>query len=107
MQSAASCACLRRLLRKNFVKRSQQQLHKEAERLREQIRRHEHRYFVLDDPEISDAEFDRLMERSKTLEAQNPILIRPDSPTQRVGGKPREGVTQAAHSTPLLSLDNT
>ncbi len=107
MQSAASCACLRRLLRKNFVKRSQQQLHKEAERLREQIRRHEHRYYALDDPEISDAEFDRLMEQLKALETQDPSLIRPDSPTQRVGGKPREGVTQAAHSTPLLSLDNT
>ncbi|MCH7979771.1 MAG: NAD-dependent DNA ligase LigA [Acidobacteria bacterium] len=107
MQSAASCACLRRLLRNNFVKRSQQQLHKETERLREQIRRHEHRYYALDDPEISDAEFDRLMERLKALETQDASLIRPDSPTQRVGGKPREGVTQAAHSTPLLSLDNT
>ncbi len=107
MQSAASFACLRRLLRENFVKRSQQQLHKEVEQLRDLIRHHEHRYHVLDDPEISDAEFDRLMEQLKALETQNPSLIRPDSPTQRVGGKPREGVTKAAHSTPLLSLDNT
>jgi len=75
--------------------------------LREQVRRHEHLYFVLDDPEISDAEFDRLMNQLKQLEAEHPALITPDSPTQRVGGKPREGVVKAAHSSPMLSLDNT
>jgi DNA ligase (NAD+) len=80
---------------------------KKIEALRDQIRHHEYRYFVLDDPEISDAEFDQLMNQLKTLEADHPMLITPDSPTQRVGGKPREGVVKAAHSSPMLSLDNT
>ena len=74
--------------------------------LREQIRHHEYRYYVLDDPEISDAEFDRLMNELKKLEADHPKLITPDSPTQRVGGKPREGFVKAQHSIPMLSLDN-
>ena len=77
------------------------------EALREKIRHHEYRYFVLDDPEISDAEFDQLMNELKRLEAAHPELITSDSPTQRVGGKPREGVVKAAHSSPMLSLDNT
>src|ERR1700688_402900 len=77
------------------------------EALREKIRRHEYRYYVLDDPEISDAEFDQLMNQLKMLEAEHPTLITPDSPTQRVGGKPREGVVKARHSSPMLSLDNT
>ena len=76
------------------------------ESLREEIRHHEYRYYVLDDPEISDAEFDRLMNELKKLEASHPELITPDSPTQRVGGKPREGFVKAPHSTPMLSLDN-
>ena len=78
-----------------------------VEALREKIRHHEHRYFVLDDPEISDFEFDKLVEQLKKLEAEYPDLITPDSPTQRVGGKPREGVVKVAHSSPMLSLDNT
>ena len=82
-------------------------IEKKSEALRDQIRHHEYRYFVLDDPEISDAEFDQLMNQLKTLEAEHPALITPDSPTQRVGGKPREGVVKAAHSSPMLSLDNT
>jgi DNA ligase (NAD+) len=82
-------------------------MEKKIEALRDQIRHHEYRYFVLDDPEISDAEFDRLMNQLKKLEAEHPELITPDSPTQRVGGKPREGVVKAAHSSPMLSLDNT
>jgi DNA ligase (NAD+) len=77
------------------------------ESLREQIRHHEYRYYVLDDPEISDAEFDRLMNELKKLEADHPELITPDSPTQRVGGKPREGFVKVAHSIPMLSLDNS
>ena len=76
------------------------------EALRGKIRHHEHRYYVLDDPEISDAEFDRLMRELKTLEAEHPKLVTPDSPTQRVGGKPREGFVKAPHSRPLLSLEN-
>jgi DNA ligase (NAD+) len=78
----------------------------QIESLREQIRHHEYRYYVLDDPEISDAEFDRLMNELKKLEAAHPELITPDSPTQRVGGKPREGFVKVAHSVPMLSLDN-
>jgi DNA ligase (NAD+) len=78
----------------------------EIELLRDQIRHHEHRYYVLDDPEISDAEFDLLMQQLKRIEAAHPELVTPDSPTQRVGGKPREGFVKAAHSRPMLSLDN-
>jgi DNA ligase (NAD+) len=74
--------------------------------LRDEIRRHEHLYYVLDAPEISDAEFDRLMQELKRLEAEHPELITPDSPTQRVGGKPREGFVKVEHSRPMLSLDN-
>jgi DNA ligase (NAD+) len=77
------------------------------EALRGQIRYHEHRYYVLDDPEISDAEFDQLMNELKHLEQLHPNLITPDSPTQRVGGKPREGFVKLPHSSPMLSLDNT
>jgi DNA ligase (NAD+) len=82
-------------------------IEKKIEALRDQISHHEYRYFVLDDPEISDFEFDKLVEQLKKLEADNPELITPDSPTQRVGGKPREGVVKVAHSSPMLSLDNT
>ena len=82
-------------------------IEQKTEALREQIRHHEYRYFVLDDPEISDAAFDQLMNQLKKLEAEHPALITPDSPTQRVGGKPREGVVKAAHSSPMLSLDST
>jgi DNA ligase (NAD+) len=78
----------------------------EIDRLRERIRYHEHRYYVLDDPEISDSEFDRLIEELKGLEAAHPELVTPDSPTQRVGGKPREGFVKVPHSLPMLSLDN-
>src|SRR4029077_13879414 len=78
----------------------------EVEALRAELRRHEHLYYVLDQPEISDAEYDALMNRLKALEAEHPELARPDSPTQRVGGKPREGVVKVEHSSRMLSLDN-
>jgi DNA ligase (NAD+) len=74
--------------------------------LRQQIRRHEHLYYVLDAPEISDAEYDALMRQLQALEQQHPEQITPDSPSQRVGGKPREGFLKVRHSTPMLSLDN-
>ncbi|HMH06441.1 MAG TPA: NAD-dependent DNA ligase LigA [Terriglobales bacterium] len=80
---------------------------KKIETLRDKIRHHEYRYYVLDDPEISDSQFDELMDELNQLEAASPDLVTPDSPTQRVGGKPREGVLKAAHSSPMLSLDNT
>ena len=82
-------------------------LEKKIEALREKIRHHEYLYFVADNPEISDQEFDRLMKQLKDLEAENPSLVTPDSPTQRVGGKPREGFVKVRHSSPMLSLDNT
>src|SRR5262249_8443091 len=70
-------------------------------------RHHEYLYYVLDQPSISDQEFDQLMQQLKDLEAANPPLVTPDSPTQRVGGKPREGFVKVRHSSPMLSLDNT
>ncbi len=78
----------------------------EIEKLREELRRHEHLYYVLDAPEIPDAEYDALMNELKRLEAAHPDLVTPDSPTQRVGGKPAEGFKKAQHSRPMLSLDN-
>src|SRR5882757_7294943 len=80
---------------------------KKLEFLRDKIRHHEYRYYVLDDPEIADAEFDKLVNELKKIEGEHPELITPDSPTQRVGGKPREGFIKARHSSPMLSLDNT
>src|SRR5580692_5871177 len=82
-------------------------IEKKIEALREKIRHHEYLYHVLDQPEISDQDFDKLLRQLKDLEAENPSLITPDSPTQRVGGKPREGFVKVAHSSPMLSLDNT
>jgi len=79
---------------------------KEIEELREKLRYHEYRYYVLDDPEISDAAYDRLMNRLKELEAEHPELVTPDSPTVRVGGAPREGFSTVRHARPMLSLDN-
>ena len=78
----------------------------EAGKLRDEIRHHEYQYYVLDQPEISDAEYDALMRRLQEIERQHPELVTPDSPTQRVGGKPREGFQKAVHSSPMLSLDN-
>ncbi|MGA9509575.1 MAG: NAD-dependent DNA ligase LigA [Candidatus Sulfotelmatobacter sp.] len=80
---------------------------KKIEAFREKIRHHEYFYYVLDQPEISDAEFDKLMRELKDAEAEHPELLTADSPTQRVGGKPREGFVKVRHSSPMLSLDNT
>ncbi len=79
---------------------------RKIEKLRDEIRHHERLYYVLDAPEISDAEYDALMNELKRLEAAHPELVTPDSPTQRVGGKPAEGFRKAAHARPMLSLDN-
>ena len=76
------------------------------EALREKLRHHEHLYYVLDAPEITDAEYDALMRELQALEQAHPELVTPDSPTQRVGGKPREGFVKVPHSSPMLSLDN-
>lgn len=78
----------------------------QIEALREELRHHEHLYYVLDAPEWDDAQYDAVMNRLKGLEAEHPELLTPDSPTQRVGGKPKDGFTKVAHSRPMLSLDN-
>jgi DNA ligase (NAD+) len=78
----------------------------QIQRLREELQRHEHLYYVLDRPEITDAEYDAMTRKLQDLEAQHPNLITPDSPTQRVGGRPREGFVKVPHSAPMLSLDN-
>lgn len=77
-----------------------------VQKLREAIRHHEHLYYVLDKPEITDAEYDALIRELQQLETKHPELATPDSPTVRVGGKPREGFQKIPHSTPMLSLDN-
>ncbi len=86
--------------------RSPQYNSQRIEQLRDQLRRHEHLYYVLDAPEITDAEYDAMMRELKELEAAHPEFSSPDSPTQRVGGKPREGFVKVVHSGPMLSLDN-
>jgi len=74
--------------------------------LREQVQRHDYRYYVLDDPEISDARYDALMAELRALEAAHPELVTPDSPTQRVGGSPSAAFGEVVHAVPMLSLDN-
>src|ERR1700721_2333586 len=76
------------------------------EKLRETLRHHEPLYYLLNHPGNGDAEYDALMRELRDLETQHPALLTPDSPTQRVGGKPREGFVKVAHSSPMLSLDN-
>ena len=78
----------------------------DIEDLKERIRYHNHRYYALDDPEITDAEYDRLFKRLLDLERQHPGLVTPDSPTQRVGTKPREAFSEVKHRVPMLSLEN-
>lgn len=78
----------------------------ELESLRQQVRDHNHRYYVLDAPQISDAQFDALYRRLEALEAAHPELVTPDSPTQRVGGEVAQGFQPVAHATPMLSIEN-
>jgi len=82
-------------------------LRKRAEGLRREINYHNYRYYVLDDPVISDGEYDSLVRQLEELERKNPELVTPDSPTQRVGGQPTEGFPAVRHAVPMLSLDNT
>ncbi len=77
------------------------------ETLRRKIEYHNFRYYIEDNPEISDLDFDRLMKELQELEAQHPDLVTPDSPTQRVGGRPIEGFRQVEHRVPMLSIENT
>ncbi|MBA57428.1 MAG: DNA ligase (NAD(+)) LigA [Pseudomonadales bacterium] len=78
----------------------------EIEQLREQLRDHNYKYYVLDEPSIPDVEYDRLFHQLKKLEAEHPELITSDSPTQRVGDKPLDAFQQVQHRIPMLSLDN-
>ncbi len=77
-----------------------------ARRLREQIAQADHDYYLLDQPTLPDAEYDRLMRELQALEAANPELITPDSPTQRVGGAPSREFREVRHAVPMLSLNN-
>jgi len=80
---------------------------RQIEELRNEIRRHDELYYVNDAPEISDREYDILLEKLQQLEEANPELITPDSPTQRVGGRPAEGFPEVVHTRPMMSLDNS
>ncbi len=85
---------------------SHHEIEERIKKLREEINYHNYRYYILDDPEISDAEYDRLMRELQSLEQKYPDMITPDSPTQRVGAKPLEAFETVAHTIPMLSLDN-
>lgn len=84
-----------------------QSIEKQIASLRDEIRRHEDLYYLEDNPEISDQEYDALIEKLRKLEEQHPDLITSDSPTQRVGGRPAEGLPEFVHRRPMLSLDNS
>ncbi|MDH5174563.1 MAG: NAD-dependent DNA ligase LigA, partial [Elusimicrobiota bacterium] len=84
-----------------------EEVKRKVEKLREEIRHHDYRYYVLNQPEISDKEYDDLVKKLKQLEKQHPQLITPDSPTQRVGEKPLIGFKTVKHRVAMLSLDNT
>lgn len=88
------------------MKRAPASVRQRAERLRSQIEYHNYRYHVLDDPEIPDAEYDRMMVELRALEREHPELVTPDSPTQRVGGAAVGGFEEVRHRTPMLSFDN-
>jgi DNA ligase (NAD+) len=93
-------------MERGVIPLDQSEAAQQIEPLRDEIRHHEHLYYVLDEPVLTDAQYDALMNRLKALEAAHPELITPDSPTQRVGGKPKDGFVKVAHSRPMLSLDN-
>jgi DNA ligase (NAD+) len=80
---------------------------REIEKLRDEIRHHDEMYYVENAPEISDREYDQLLENLQKLEITHPELITPDSPTQRVGGRPAEGFPEVVHTRQMLSLDNS
>jgi len=85
---------------------SEQSVEERIAELRKQIHYHNYRYYVLNDPVISDHEYDMLMRELKELEAAHPELITPDSPTQRVGAEPLEAFSKVTHPVPMLSLGN-
>ncbi|MBT8131867.1 MAG: NAD-dependent DNA ligase LigA, partial [Gammaproteobacteria bacterium] len=83
-----------------------QKIKRRASKLREEIEHHNYRYYVLNDPDVADAEYDRLLRELQELESQHKELVTPDSPTQRVGAEPAEQFSQVQHEVPMLSLDN-
>src|SRR3990167_9382283 len=78
----------------------------QIDKLRDKLNHHNYRYYVLDDPEISDAQYDRFFRELQALEKEHPEFIHPDSPTQRVGGAALSAFTQITHAAPMLSLEN-
>ena len=78
----------------------------EIDRLVDTLNEHSYRYYVLSQPVVSDAEYDSLFRRLENLEREHPELVRPDSPTQRVGGEPLKGFRTVVHEVPMLSIDN-
>jgi DNA ligase (NAD+) len=82
-------------------------IRQQIEKIRNEVRRHEELYYVKDSPEISDLEYDKLLEKLHDLEQQHPEFLTPDSPTQRVGGRPAAGFAEVVHRRPMLSLDNS
>lgn len=84
-----------------------QSIQKQISALRDEIRRHENLYYLQEEPEISDREYDELLERLSQFEQKHPALVTPDSPTQRVGGRPAESFPEFVHRRPMLSLDNS
>jgi DNA ligase (NAD+) len=84
-----------------------QNINKQIERLRREIRRHDYLYYVLNQPKISDRQYDKLFAELKQLEAANPQFVTADSPTQRVSGRPLEGFAAVRHAVPMLSIENT
>jgi DNA ligase (NAD+) len=85
----------------------QKSIEQKIKKLRDEVRRHEDLYYLEDKPEISDREYDELLEQLRQLESENPEFLTPDSPTQRVGGRPAEGFPEFVHRRPMLSLDNS
>ena len=85
---------------------SEEKAAREIEALRREILHHNYRYYVLDDPEIPDSEWDRLLQQLRELETAHPRLVTPDSPTQRVGAEPAEEFAEVRHRIPMLSLEN-
>ena len=94
-------------MEKSKIKYQKSDIKEEIEKLRETIARHDNLYYVKNEPEITDHEYDKLYKKLKDLEAAHPDLITADSPTQRVGGKPSQGFPVVKHIVPMLSMDNT
>src|SRR5437899_529600 len=89
------------------MKKLTQTIRRRVERIRKELLQHDHRYYVLAQPTISDEEYDRMMKELQSLEADYPELVTPDSPTQRVGGEPTREFATVVHAVPMLSLANT